>query len=71
MDILASTKGQWRIALPDLRKRVHNQLDIQIISEYKKFYNTYKVVPFSKKNMSTYTRYTPELVGEIIDKLFG
>ena len=69
MDALQQMSSTWRIPAIELREQLRSLL-LSIMPTYQKFYISYSSVVFSKKHMSQYLRYPPDVVDQIFRNIF-
>ena len=56
---------------PTLRVQLISEATARVVPPFRAFYEKYRTVQFSKKNMSKYLRYSPEVVDSMLQELFG
>ena len=56
---------------PILRAQLISDTIARVVPPFRAFYEKYRNVQFSKKNMSKYLRYSPEVVDSMLQELFG
>ena len=71
-DALSAMHGTMStLALPEaVRAKVIASGNDMVAERYQKFFETYSVYNFSKKNMAEYLRYPPAIAHSIFDELF-
>jgi len=62
---------EFSVIDPKLRKRLAENVLEVFLPKYEKFYNTYSVVQFSKKQMNKYLKYPPEKIKNMIEDMYS
>ena len=71
MDALLAQQGEWRVSSSDLRQHLGELLLETVVPPYLEFFTTYSVIPFSKKHMSGYLKYQPNIIEDKLKTYFG
>ncbi|KAG5177523.1 Cullin repeat-like-containing domain protein [Tribonema minus] len=69
-DQLHTSQRGLNVSDPDIRTLLMEEARDRVLGPYRKLYDTYKDVPFSKKHQSEYLKYPPEAVDRGIEGLF-
>jgi len=62
---------QLTVIDPKLRDILHNDVRAAFAHRYKRFFEKYSRLQFSKKNMDTYLKYSPQRVDAMIEDLYA
>lgn len=56
---------------PKLREMLQNDIRNVFLKRYKAFFDKYSRIQFSKKNMETYLKYSPQKIDSLVSQLFA
>jgi exocyst complex protein 7 len=56
---------------PKFREMLQNDIRGVFLKRYKAFFDKYSRIQFSKKNMETYLKYSPQKIDSLISQLFA
>lgn len=56
---------------PKFREMLQDDIRGVFLKRYKAFFDKYSRIQFSKKNMETYLKYTPQKIDSLVSQLFA
>jgi hypothetical protein len=56
---------------PKFREMLQNDIRGVFLKRYKTFFDKYSRIQFSKKNMETYLKYSPQKIDSLVSQLFA
>lgn len=71
MSALLAQKAEWRVSYADLREHLDTELLSTVIPVYSAFYSANGTIPFSKKHMNLYVKYTVNEVQQQLSHYFS